>query len=317
MAASSIARNSTNVRNLAAFAWHRVSLGITSALKPSAAIARAAKLFATPPRFAHSARELETLAAGTRFTIDSSVGRIAAWRFGAAGRPAVLLSHGWGGRGAQWGGFVLPLLEAGYQPVLFDHAGHGFSEGQESSIVHFVKGLDAVAAHLEREGVALAGAVGHSLGAAAVGAWLDRTRRELRAVLVAPPVSVERYASYFARRLGLPERVRRGMQEHFEQRLGTPWHAFELPHAVANVRAPALVIHDAGDREVPFAAGLALARAWAGARLVQTRGLGHRAILKDREVARDAADFIAARVVFAPPPARGDTRAFAAPAPLV
>ena len=317
MAASLIARNSTNVRHLVALAWHRVSLGLASAIAPSAAVARAAKLFTTPPRFPHGARELETLATGVRFDVASPVGTLAAWRFGAIDRPAVLLSHGWGGRGAQWREFVAPLLEAGFQPVLFDHAGHGYSEGRESSIVHFVKGIDAVAAHLERAGVTLAGVMGHSLGAGAAGAWLDQTRRDMRAVLVAPPTSVERYSSHFARRLGLTERVRRAMQEHFEQRLGTPWKAFELPHSVANVRAAALVIHDGGDREVSVASGLALARAWPGARFVQTRGLGHRAILKDREVARDAVDFIAARVVFAPPPARGDTRAFAAPAPLV
>ena len=317
MAASLLARNSTNVRHITRLAWHRVSLGLASTLAPSKAVARAARLFTTPPRHAHPPRELEVLATGIRFHVDSSVGRLAAWRFGRRDRPVVLLSHGWGGRGGQWRAFIPALLEAGFQPVVFDHAGHGYSEADESSLVHFVKGLDAVAAHLEHEGREIAGAVGHSLGAAAVGAWLDGNRRAMRAVLVAPPTSLERYSACFARRLGLTERVRRAMQEHFEQRLGTPWKSFELPQSVANVRADALVMHDSADGEVPVASGLALARAWPGARFVQTRGLGHRAILKEPGVARDAADFIAGSVVFAPPPARGETRAFAAPAPLV
>ena len=317
MAASLIARNSTNVRHFARFAWQRAGLVVASAFAPDHAVARAARLFITPPRHAHTPRELELLATGVRFSVDSPYGRVAAWRFGRADRPVVLLSHGWGGRGAQLRGFVPALLEAGYQPVLFDHVGHGYSEGDESSIVHFVGGLGAVIAAIESPHAPLAGFIGHSFGAAAVGLWLNRTARETPAVLVAPPTSLPRYASQFARRVGLPAALREAMKEHFERRLGIRWSELELPATVAAVRARALVIHDADDREVPLASGLALARAWPGARFVQTLGLGHRAILKDAGVARDAVDFIAARVVFAPPPARGEARAFAAPAPIV
>lgn len=46
----------------------------------------------------------------------------------------------------------------------------------------------------------------------------------------------------------------------------------------------ALVIHDEGDREVPFDDGASIAAAWPGARLVQTTGLGHRKILRDEAV---------------------------------
>jgi hypothetical protein len=157
--------------------------------------------------------------------------------------------------------------------------------------------------------------IGHSLGAAAVGAWLNETQRDLRAVLVAPPTSVERYSGYFARSMGIAEPVRRAMQERFERSLGKRWSEFELPGSVANVRASMLVVHDEDDRDVPLKSGLALARAWKDARLCVTRGLGHRRILRASEVVRDAVDFIANRVVFAPPPARGETLPYGARRP--
>jgi pimeloyl-ACP methyl ester carboxylesterase len=308
--------NSTNVRRTLGLAWWRLNIGLKAAFAPAKAVDTAARLFTTPPRFAHTARELEFLATGTRFQVAGPFGAIAAWRFGREEQPVVLLSHGWGGRGAQLRAFVPALIAAGYQPVTFDHPCHGFSESAESTLVHFEQGLDAVARHLEAGGARIAGVIGHSLGAAAAGAWLNRTGRELRAVLVASPTSLQRYSSYFARKLGIGERLRSAMQERFERRLGRPWKDFELPQSVANVRTPALVIHDTADGDVAFASGLALARAWPQARFVATSGLGHRAILRDPAVVRDAIDFIADQVVFAPAPARGEPTAFATPAPV-
>ena len=340
--------NSTNVRNSIALAWSRMHLGVASVLAPSKAVETAARLFATPPRHAHTAREQELLATGTRFDIAfwapdqsgtsaasgvtprtnsaasgvtpransaASGVTLAAWRFGAATRPAIVASHGWGGRGAQFRAFVPALLEAGYQVILFDHVGHGFSSGGESSLIHFMRGIDAVVSRVESQGANVVALIGHSLGAAAAGAWLNANKREMRTVLIAPPISIERYSGWFARKLGLPESVRSQMQQRFERRLGHRWDEFELPQSVRNVRAKALVVHDAGDREVTPASGLSLARAWPGARFLRTEGLGHRAILRDPQVATDVVDFIANRVVFSPPPTRGEASAYVEPAP--
>ncbi len=309
--------NSTNVRNKAAFAWNRARLSIASIVAPERAMEIAARLFATPPRFAHTPREQELLATGERFDVDAPDGRLAAWRFGRADRPAVIVSHGWGGRGAQFRAFVPALLDADYQVIVFDHAGHGLSEGGESSLIHFMRDVGAVVSHVEIRGAKVVAMIGHSLGAAAAGAWLNTSRREMRVVLVAPPTSVARYFGWFARRLGLPESLRAQLQGRFERRLGHRWDEFELPQSVRNVRATALVVHDAGDREVSPASGLALAREWPGARFLRTEGLGHRAILRDPQVVADAVDFIVDRVVFAPPPRKGEAKAYFEPSPII
>ncbi len=317
MHASAVAMNSTNVRKSVTLAWERLNLAVATVLAPERAVDRAARLFTTPPRFAHTAPERELLASGAGFVVESSEGRIAAWRFGQGQSPAVVLVHGWGGRGAQLRAFIPALLDAGYQAIVFDQPAHGYSEGREASLVHFMRGLDAVVADVEASGVQVVGLVAHSLGAAAATAWLNRTRRAMRAVLVAPPISLEGYSGYFARRLGITEPVRHAMQQRFERRFGHRWQEFELPNSVEKVAAHALVIHDAEDREVAAASGLALARAWRGARFLPTRGLGHRRILRDPSVVADAVDFLADRVRFSPPPRRGEVSAWSAPAPIV
>jgi pimeloyl-ACP methyl ester carboxylesterase len=291
MSANATTINSTNVRKAMGLAWHRLSFAVTGALAPERAVAIAMRLFSTPPRFAHTARERQMLAAAKRFEIDSPVGRIAAWRYGDHACPAIVLSHGWGGRGAQLAAFAPALVAAGYQVVTFDHAAHGSSEGREASLVHFMRGLDAIVRHVEDEGAQVVGMAGHSLGAAAAGAWLNENGRALPVVLVAPPTSVARWSGFFARRLGIAEPVRRAMQERFERRYGYRWEAFELPQSVANVKARALVIHDEEDRDVSFASGVALAKAWPGARLFATRGLGHNRILRAPEVIAEAVAF--------------------------
>ncbi len=317
MSSASAVLNSTNVRNQLSLAWNRAKIAVAAVVAPQRAVDTAARLFMTPPRYAHTPAELEVLATGKRFDVAGAEGKLAAWRFGDAQRPAVILDHGWGGRGAQLRSFVPALVEAGYQAVLYDHAAHGLSEGRQATLVHFMRDLESVAAHLEAEGVPIAGIVAHSLGGASATAWLNRTRREMRVVLIAPPTSLERYSGYFARRLGLPESVRRAMQERFERRFGHRWAEFELPQSVARVRAAALVIHDAYDDDVSVASGLALARAWRGAKFVRTLGLGHRRILRDPQVVTDAVDFIADRVTFGPPPRRGEASAYFAPAPII
>ena len=59
-----------------------------------------------------------------------------------------------------------------------------------------------------------------------------------------------------------------------------------------------------------------VARSWPDARLLRTRGLGHRRILKDHGVVQDTVDFMLDRVAFPRPLASADWQLFPGPAPL-
>ncbi len=308
--------NSTIVRSMRLLST-RARLQVGALVAPERALADAVRLFLTPPRRTVRERDRAFLAEGEGFVVRGTEGRLAAWRFGPREAPAVILSHGWGGRGAQFRAFVPALLGAGFQAVVFDHAGHGHSEGHQSSLVDFGRGLGAVAGALADRGIRVAGVVGHSLGAAAIAPFLRTTGLAVRSVLVAPPSSLVGYSAWFARKLGLGEGLRRKLQAAVERRYGVCWDELELPRSVDSLAVPALVIHDEGDADVPLAAGLAVARAWPGARFVRTAGLGHNAILRDPGAVQDTVDFLRDAVVFAPPPARDEWSAFPGPAPLL
>jgi pimeloyl-ACP methyl ester carboxylesterase len=70
------------------------------------------------------------------------------------------------------------------------------------------------------------------------------------------------------------------------------WADLDPARLAPRLAAPALLIHDREDRIVPWQHGAALARLWPGARLLSTRGLGHRRILEDAQVTHAAAQFI-------------------------
>jgi pimeloyl-ACP methyl ester carboxylesterase len=55
---------------------------------------------------------------------------------------------------------------------------------------------------------------------------------------------------------------------------------------------PALLIHDANDDVVPYSEAEETAQRWAGARLFETRGLGHRRGLKDPRVIEATVEFL-------------------------
>jgi pimeloyl-ACP methyl ester carboxylesterase len=299
----------------------KLAMAAASAVAPHWAVRTASRLFITPPRFAHTSAELALLATGVRHDVASTAGRIAAWQFGNPASPAVIASHGWGGRGAQFRSFVPALVDAGFQVWLFDHVGHGLSEGRQASLVDFASGVNAVHRHIEQHGATVHGMLSHSLGSAGVATALRGFARTApvaaqRVVMIAPPSSLMRYSRFFARYIGIPERIREAMQWRFEQRYGVKWNEFEMPHAVNGLKSAALVIHDAEDRDVTPESGLMVARSWPGARLVRTRGLGHRRILKDNGVVQDTVDFMLDRVTFPHPQSSADWELFPGPAPL-
>ncbi len=296
----------------------RAGAAAASAIAPGWLARTAARRFITPPRHSHTAAELLALQFGQRLSIDSPMGQLAAWRFGDSRLPAVIVSHGWGGRGAQFREFVPALLAAGFQVWLFDHVGHGESEGRQAPITDLAQGVASIVRAAGATGATVSGLIGHSFGSAAIGVALHKELKDLttvRVVQIAPPGSLIRHSHFFARMLGLPERVRAAMQWRLEQKIGRKWQEFELPGALERIRVKALVIHDEHDAKVRIEDGLAVARAWPDARFKRTRGLGHSRILRDPEVIAAAVDFLADRVSFPLPP-QHESSALPRPAPL-
>lgn len=250
--------------------------------------------FAAPPRMA----ALPVPAGGEPFevTAQGHVVRGLAWGDG----PVVYLVHGWGGRGAQFGAMVEPLVESGHRVVMFDAPAHGDSDhgpagARRTNGVEFAKALDAVFC---RFGPAEA-VVAHSMGTIATYlalrfGWLGTERL----VFVAPMVEFTGLLDQFQEALGFGPRSRRALERGVRTFVGIPVDEFDARVQAAEVFSdaqieppPTLVVTDRGDRQTPYADVVDFART-IDVPLITTEGLGHRKILRDPETVRTIVEFV-------------------------
>ena len=256
---------------------------------PDVAARWAEAIFCRPPRHQARAPDDAFLATGQRMSIASEEGPLAAWTWGTG--PTVLLVHGWGSRAGRFSVLGPALVAGGFRVVAHDGPGHGESAGRRASLPQFARAVRAVADALGP----VSGLVGHSLGGAAVALAIRQGLSPERAVVLAAPADVEIFSHRFARRLAIPPAARLAMQRNLEDRFGLRWTEINVARLAAGMQVPGLVIHDASDADVPLADGQAIARAWPGAELVTTTGLGHRGVLWDGEVIRRVVEFIGTR----------------------
>lgn len=267
------------------------AVSVADRLAPELVSRGALRLWCRPAR----PRRRDTVAGGSPWTLPFGRGAIVGQTWGTG--PRVYLVHGWGGHRAQLGPFVDPLVAAGFQVVAHDAPAHGDSGpgtfGRRRTTLPEM--MAALAAVVAEHGPAHA-VVGHSLGAAAAAlAVLDGTMTE-RLVLVTPLAEPVAYTVPFAEALGLSEPTRQRLVVRMAHLAGRRLAELDVPLRAANADGalpPVLVLCDRDDKEADHDDGVRVARAWPGAELVVTGGLGHRRILRDRGTVERVVGFVA------------------------
>lgn len=304
------ADNSTNGRSESrTLTALRVGFRIFHRIAPISAERRAAALFLTPRRRTAQRPDLRRAmnavapfhadeVAQSDLTLRVGSTELALTRWGRG--PRILLVHGWSGAATDMATIGAALVRAGYEVLLPDLPAHGRSAGRTTSLVEWMWAIRAIV----REFGGVEGIVAHSFGGAASALAMGELGVPARAVvLLAPAASPWHYVARFTQAVGLPQSRVDAIAAQIGRRVGRSPATLDPPRAAARIQAPALILHDPEDRDVPWAHGEAFAAHWPGARLEACPGTGHRRILRDAAVLAHVTGFLeeALRLQGAPP----------------
>lgn len=238
-------------------------------------------------------RRVQTQLSGKLERIDIDDGLVA-WRENDNDptQPLALFGHGFNGNHAQWSAIVEVVREAGYRVIFLDPPGHGSSRPGQCDPIIF---SNAVRNAFECLGpVSLY--VGHSMGAIA-GVLGTRGKAGADAyMLMASPVVMANTIRATTQKVGLGTVATDAILKEVGRRVGAHPSNLDLTQHIANKSAPVLIVHDRGDRQIPFGEAERLHASWPNAQLFATNGLGHNRILRDGEVLAEIVQFLSRQI---------------------
>jgi pimeloyl-ACP methyl ester carboxylesterase len=205
------------------------------------------------------------------------------------GRPSVLLVHDWGGCGEQLSAFIRPILDAGFGVVAFDGPAHGRSKAVETDLRTFSRFIRQVVTQFPT----IRTAIGHSFGGSSLTLAVGRGLPLARVAMIAPFARSERNVARLSRVLALPAELEARTSASLRASLEEDAEAWDLASFSTDLDTPVLIVHDEDDREVDVSEGREIAARWPGARLMITRGLGHRRVVSAPEVTERVVKFLA------------------------
>ena len=248
------------------------------------------RLWFSTRRYPEPAREARWIASACIDRVGWRERKLTRYQWGDPAAPAVLLIHGWNGRGPQLGAFARALVQAGYRAVAFDAPGHGRSPGTSTNIFEYAEAIQIVT-HASGPVVA---AIAHSFGVPASAQALNQGLQLQRLVAIAAPANAEFLLDRFKTMFDIPSVVMMEMRKRVERHFGMDIFARLATDAMLAERTlPGLIIHDRSDQEVPSDHAERLHRAWPCSEIRLVNGLGHRRLLRDPDVVAAAVAFIA------------------------
>lgn len=274
-----------------------VAFKLSEMLAPTLAGRWAVRLFFTPRRHERPQREKQFIADATiRKMPLRSEHKLAEhedyyirydWGIG----PAVLLVHGWEGRGSQMGSFIQPLLNAGYRVITFDAFAHGDSPGKRTNMLEFAQIVTDIADDVG----GFAAIIGHSVGGAAAGYAVSMGVRADKLITICSPTTIDFIFESFTRLINASPKTVRYLYKFWEDFSGKKADELSFTKFASRIDTQGLIIHDKDDKEIPYSQALELKPNWKNSQLMLTEGLGHRRILNDAEIISNVANFLGNR----------------------
>jgi len=267
--------------------WLKKVFRVLELLSPSLTSRLATHLFFTPIRFKTPKNELKFYNTAERSSLKYKGKKVQIYKWGNS-KQAVLLVHGWAGRGTQVAHLSESLLAAGYQVYTFDAPAHGHSAGKKTNLIEFGE----LIAKITQKYTEINSIIGHSMGGTASIYALTQGVTVEKCIVIGTPAYTEWILSSFCDQINVSTRVETLMKNYMERKLNKTFDELNNSSMVQKISTEGLIIHCKDDVDTPFKDAKVIHQNWKNSTLVLTNGLGHRRILKNKEIAQNITDFL-------------------------
>ncbi len=270
--------------------WLRLTFSNLERISPHLAMRAAAYVFSKPLKFKVPDKEKQALKGCKQKTkqIERIDTRIATFTWENSGEK-VLLAHGWSGRGMQLYYIAESLHKEGFHVVTYDAPAHGKSEGKRTNMLQMVETIS----HLDKAENGFDYFIGHSFGAMAIFNYCKTNmNRAKKIVTIGAADNMHTIFTDFITSIGLSKKTLEQMIAYFEKKYNVIVDDFSPYVAVQKIHVPTLLIHDEEDYDVSVNCADTIAKYHPNAKVIKTKGLGHRRILRNNGVMQDIKSFI-------------------------
>ena len=267
--------------------WLRTTFGVLEVISPLLTSRLAAYLFFTPIRFKTPKKELELSQKSKTKTIKFKNNKVKVYEWGNANQ-AILLVHGWAGRATQVAHLAKPLIEAGYKVYGFDAPAHGNSNGRHTHVMEFSDLIFRIKElHPEIESI-----IGHSMGGAACIYAITQGFETNKCITIGSPASTRWILKSFCEQINVSTKVEGLIKDHLEAKFQNQFDKLSISTMVKQIDTEGLILHCEDDVDAPIENAHIIHQNWKNSKLVLTKKLGHRRILRNTEVAQTIIDFL-------------------------
>ena len=261
-------------------------------LFPALAAKLAMKMFMTPKRRPAVLPYIFEKAHVLRTPYEN--GKTWAYMWGFTG-DIVVLVHGWESGPHAYEKFIDPLVSAGYRVVAIEGPAHGASVQRQTNMIDFGNAIGAVLNRLKKSGRIVA-MVGHSFGGATLVQMLTRFPSPPaleKIIMIGSPSKIDEIFKNFFRLIQLPEAAKKHFEDLLKRIFQLEIESMQVTNWVTAIpHMQGLLIHDRGDKVIPFEESESLMAQWPMATLMETEGLGHYKIMKSKQVVDSVVSFL-------------------------
>ena len=211
------------------------------------------------------------------------------------GPKHILFVHGWGGRFTQFTALLdyceaqNPNFLSEYTLIGFNALAHRGAQGKRTMMPEFGECIQQIQ---ERYGT-FHSIIAHSLGCnAALYAQMECGTTADHQILIAPPGLISGMVGLFCDAVGFNKKVHSRIISNLKKIHGDDFDSYSAPGLAARNTIPALVFHDLNDNDTPIAMGRSVGENLTHGTFIETKGLGHRRILRDPKVLKQIYQFL-------------------------